>query len=98
MSERINTPKTSLEGLTTEQGLLKIFQDSLKESSIERQRLTGDFSESLDALRKDFRIYNILMLLGFLAMSGVSIAAQNGLLTLTPRQSATTAATLGSAP
>ena len=74
--------------------LIQLIRDTNKQASQERtaqtqawqaslDRLTEANSKANEGLRKDFRIFNILMLLGILALGGLNIAVSNGMLTFT---------------
>ena len=74
--------------MATNDDILKMFQSYLAQSSEERQAQTKAFQESLDKLRYDMRIFNLLMLAAILVLAGVNVAgtasAGGGSLSLTP--------------
>ena len=47
-------------------------------ASVERKEQTILWTAALDALRKDFRIAGVLMLVTICALAGIQVAAQNG--------------------
>ena len=58
--------------------ILKLFQDYLEQSSLERQAQTKAFQDSLDKLRYDMRIFNSLTLLVVCALAGLNLYYRNG--------------------
>jgi len=72
--------------MATTDDVLKMFQSYLKQSSEERQEQTRAFQESLDKLRYDMRIFNMLMLAAILVLAGVQVSAKtvSGSLNLFP--------------
>lgn len=60
-------------------GALEKMQDR---ATVERKEQAAMWKDAIDALRKDFRIAGVLMLLTIAALSGIQVAAQNGLFKL----------------
>lgn len=58
--------------------ILKLFQDMLEQSSLERQAQTKAFQDSLDKLRVDMRIFNSLMLAAIVALAGLNLYFKHG--------------------
>ena len=76
--------------MPTDQQLMKLFQDLLEQSSLERQAQTKAFQESLDKLRTDMRVFNTLTLLVVCALEGLNIYFRKGDLQITQPASTAT--------
>jgi hypothetical protein len=76
--------------------LIRLFTETQDRASRERKEQTVLWTAALDRLRMDFRIAGVLMLFSILALSGINVAASNGLFKLDlsrPTVKATTAST-----
>lgn len=59
--------------MPTDSQIMKLLQDMLEQSSLERLAQTRAFQESLDKLRTDMRIFNSLTLLVVCVLAGLNL-------------------------
>jgi len=58
----------------TDDKILIMFQKYLDRSSAERQEQTRAFTDSLEAMRKEMRIFNVLTIFALLALAGLNVS------------------------
>lgn len=61
--------------MANENQIFSLLKDLIEQSSVERAAQTKAFQASLDALRKDMRIFNFLWLMGLMALGGINVYA-----------------------
>lgn len=53
--------------------VLAMFQAYLDKSSAERQEQTRAFTEALESMRKEMRLFNVLTVMALLALAGLNV-------------------------
>ena len=53
--------------------VLAMFQAYLDKSSAERQEQTREFTEALESMRKEMRLFNVLTVMALLALAGLNV-------------------------
>ena len=62
--------------------LATLFAQHMRQTSIDRNEQTKQFTGALDGLRHDIRVLGVLALLGILALAGIQVSTSG--VTLTP--------------
>jgi hypothetical protein len=68
--------------------LATLFAQHMRQTSIDRNEQTKQFTGALDGLRQDIRVLGVLALLGILALAGIQVSTSG--VTLTPPVAAVT--------